>query len=72
MVAHSDYSVLSCVMKQAGPPLIKGPNRITNLGNRTEPQDQMAGGRGGRKRERGIENRDQYFSSGQMQFKTSF
>lgn len=31
-------------MKQADPPLIKGTNRITNLGNRTEPQDQMASG----------------------------
>lgn len=52
MVAHSDYSALSCVMKQAGPPLIKGTNRITNLGNRTEPQDQMAGGQGeGKERE---------------------
>lgn len=50
--AHSDYSALSCVMKQAGPPLIKGTNRITNLGNRTEPQDQMASGQGeGKERE---------------------
>lgn len=40
----SDYSVLSCVMKQGAPSLIKGTNRITNLGNRTEPQDQMASG----------------------------
>lgn len=52
VVACSDYSALSCVMKQAGPPLIKGTNRITNLGNRTEPQVQMASGQGeGKERE---------------------
>lgn len=43
-------------MKQTDPPLIKGTNRITNLGNRTEPQDQMSSGqeegKGEREREK--------------------
>lgn len=56
-VACSDYSALSCVMKQADPPLIKGTNRITNLGNRTEPQDQMASGQEEGKGERRSERK---------------